>query len=588
VILILGVTGYLTRFNIVFANLMIGTVVTAIALSKGGRAMRSISFRGTLALVRREPQVTFALLAACFGFTWYVMLAIFFSPVGYDDFAYHLPGAAFALQNSSLIPIALPPRLLAINYFPQLSEFLSIWCFLLLGRDSMIIIWQGGIYLYFVTACFVLCRACGCTRTGTLFGVSLAAVTPTLLAQILSSYNDVCVAAFFSAALAFAVIAGRDSRRIYLLGLALSCGGLLSAKLSTPLLVGVAIGVFIAQSVTQRFRPVALLWSIVFVILIATALGGYWYTRNTLLYGNPLYPFVIHFAGITFSGTAMPLSPTFLNPELGRLPLFERLWGLWMEQKSHYGYWFYNYESAYTGFGPIWFIVGIPSIVGAMLLSACKQQWTALAIFALTISAYLGFQGNMSVRYTLFILPVMGLGIAMMFDQLRQSRQCKDNKIRAGVARGSLLIVQSLGTVLAFLTVGLMLFAVKEPAVILKQIRGPIASRELESPVFGVFSSARKNIPKDSVVVFDESVDFIYPLWRPDFKNIVCFVSSAQPMERWSSKAAALRARYVFAKVGPTIPAEVRSPLAGWIALHPSSFKLVASVPNYGELYELL
>lgn len=182
---------------------------------------------------------------------------------------------------------------------PPGHEFLSIWCFSSIGSDSMIGIWQCGIYVYFATACFVLCRVCGCGRSSTLLALSLAAVTPTLLAHILTTYSDIFAAGVFASALAFAVIAGRDPRRIHLLGLALSCGALLAAKLPTPVLIVAALAVFAAQHAIHRIAFGRFARSIVFVLLVALALGGYWYLRNYLLYGNPFYPFRMHFAGLT-------------------------------------------------------------------------------------------------------------------------------------------------------------------------------------------------------------------------------------------------------------------------------------------------
>ncbi len=592
VVLTLALIGWLTRSAVLFANLAISVGVSATGALKGGCKMpiqlMVAALRRALHRLRSEPATALALLAATLGFAWYVTLAILFPPVGYDDFAYHLPGAALLLQNHSLTLSVLPPRLLAMNCFPQISEFLSVWCFSLFGTDSMIIVWQIGIYIQFVVACVVLCRSCGCTRTSSLFGLCLRAVTPTLLAQMLTSYNDVCVAAFFAGALAFAVIAGRDPRRMNLIGLALSCGALLACKLSMPLLVCVALAIFIIQSAINRRASAELMRPLTFVLVIVVVVGGYWYIRNLLYYGNPLYPFKIQFAGISLPGAAMPLSPTFLNPELGPLSLFERLWRLWLEQKSHYGYWFYSYESAYSGFGPIWFVIGVPSVIAAILLSLGKQRWITLAILSLTTAAYLGFQGNMSVRYTLFILPIMILSVAVTTDQMRQKWNDRAGKIQITVAGWGFLTVQWLGILLIAFTVGLMLFAIKGPDLIAKQIlASSILKVAPESPVLGAFTSVRNMISRKSVVVFDETVDFIYPLWRPDFANTVRFVSSAQPLDRWSKVVSDLQARYVFAKLGPAIPTDAQSPLAGWIALHPSNFRLVARAGVFGELYEV-
>jgi hypothetical protein len=328
-----------------------------------------------------------------------------------------------------------------------------------------------------------------------LFALSLAAVTPTLLAQLLTTYNDVFVAAFFASALAFAVIAGRDPIWINLLALALSCGALLAAKLSAPLLIVAGASGVLRSTGDTAIRS----WKACEVDRIRSsrrlgARGGHWYLRNFLSYGNPFYPFRIHFAGLSLPAKYLPAnwSTDLLNPELSGLPLLKRLWKLWLEQKSHYGYWFYNYDSAYAGFGPIWFVLGIPSVVCALILSLKKRRWCVFSVLFLTVAAYLTFGGNISVRYTLFVLPAMVLAVAVMIDQLQFARWGDRKKMQSSVACWTLLAVRSLGAILALFTLGLLAFAVKNPAIARKQIlTSTVAKVEVDAPVVGVFAAVR-------------------------------------------------------------------------------------------------
>jgi hypothetical protein len=105
--------------------------------------------------------------------------------------------------------------------------------------------------------------------------------------------------------------------------------------------------------------------------------------------------------------------------------------------------------------------------------------------------------------------------------------------------------------------------------------------------VWDVFRELRPQIPKGAIVAYDETVDFIYPLWRPDLANEVRFVSTLQTYEQWRSESAAIRADYVFARTNARIASQRVSPLAAWVETDPSRFHAVATAPNHGTLYEL-
>jgi hypothetical protein len=587
-VLLLGLFGSVTRTNVVFLPLGVAAVVLAIALYTTAQRRDAAADVESGDSRQRDVLIAGVVLIAALAFAWQVMLAVFFPPVGYDDLAYRLPGSAFVLQSGSLRTVDLPARLEFVNFYPQATEFLSIWCFALLGTDAMVGLWQSGIYVHFVLASVVLCRACGCGRNSTRFAVGLAALTPTVLGQILTTYNDLFIAALFASALAFAVLSGRDDNRWCLLGLSLSCGCLLAAKLSSPLLVGIAVLIYLAQAILSGRRAVQLARGLLLILMPAMALGGYWYVRNAVLFGNPVYPFQVDIAGLHLPGrfSASVWSANLLNPELSKLPLFERLWKLWLEQKSHYGLWFYSYSSAFGGFGPAWFILGLPSIAAALVTAAFRRAWSVLTVLAVTVTLYLSFSGNISVRYTLFVLPTMALAIAIVVDELRRSADAADRSA-ALVARLSLGVVRVVGLGLAVVIAGLMTFAMKSPQAIARQIvTGTVAKVDVQSPVLDAFRVMRTSLPSGSVLVFDETVDFIYPLWRPDYANIVHFVSTAQPFEGWLAAASRLKARYAFAKTGSATRSV--SPLRQWIALHPEKFRLVMAVPNHGELYEIL
>ncbi|GBE06420.1 MAG TPA: hypothetical protein ENH31_03070 [Nitrospirae bacterium] len=128
-------------------------------------------------------------------------------------------------------------------------------------------------------------------------------------------------------------------------------------------------------------------------------LGGYWYIKNWVLYGNPVYPIRITFLDITlfewlFEGIIdpMPLVLDKMSPLI--MPFY-----VWLEKVEYY-----LYDSRLSGFGPIWFILLLPSMAIALWHSIKTKKYNFLFVSVILIITFILYPRDWYPRYVIFFL----------------------------------------------------------------------------------------------------------------------------------------------------------------------------------------
>ena len=207
-----------------------------------------------------------------------------------DDLVYHATASAKWYQQQKL---SLAPHHYS-GYYPMNAELFSLWFILPLGRDGMV--WMAGAYwtFLFAVATFVLVRAQGQKAHVAAMCTALVLATPSVifLARAFTAC-DLGAAALVMAATAMAM----PSRS------AAAGGDRLADATCAGLLGGLAVGakvpmllpalILLAVIAVLPRRTISVRQRIVAATAFATALvltGGYWYLRNLILTGNPLFP----------------------------------------------------------------------------------------------------------------------------------------------------------------------------------------------------------------------------------------------------------------------------------------------------------
>src|SRR6185369_16491252 len=124
-----------------------------------------------------------------------------------------------------------------------------------------------------------------------------ATTVPAVVAGLTTQKNDLSLAIFLSTSVYFALLAvkNRNSGNAILAGMSL--GALAATKFSGIIYAGAVIGILLLAQTgeidrgAERSRGrISLLrvWSL--IVIGALCVGGPWYLRNIIAYGNPLYP----------------------------------------------------------------------------------------------------------------------------------------------------------------------------------------------------------------------------------------------------------------------------------------------------------
>jgi hypothetical protein len=239
---------------------------------------------------RHDPELTFYTKIArlLLGINLIVFLDFFLRGNVYvvDDLSYHMTVVAqwFKDQHLSLAPMNYHA------YFPINAELLTLWAILPFGRDGMVFL--TGIYwmAMMVWVAGEIVFAVSHEKMPAFFAGAMLLTTSTLVAATHSCCaNDlapvVCILAAF-----WLIHIGKPNL----------CREFWAVGLLASLLAGMAVGMRVAYAPAcifiglfllfrTRFSTCHLLRMVIFIFGLIIS-GGFWYIRNYLLTGNPVFP----------------------------------------------------------------------------------------------------------------------------------------------------------------------------------------------------------------------------------------------------------------------------------------------------------
>jgi hypothetical protein len=208
-------------------------------------------------------------------------------PADWDSYHYHLPMIAEWMRTGHLgVPMHVPPPF--GQYFPGNGELLETWMAWSTGRDTLVT-WVGLAGLGLMALATRRLALLAGARAAIAESVALLVAAGPGVAQLtLGAKVDHLLAAWFAIGLVFAT-RYRAHRTGADLGLALCAVALLpGVKTTGPVYAAMVLAVALATSdwperVAELPRHAGSLLAIVFA-------GGWWYVRNAMDTGNPLFP----------------------------------------------------------------------------------------------------------------------------------------------------------------------------------------------------------------------------------------------------------------------------------------------------------
>lgn len=254
-----------------------------------------------------DPLFAGGMVVVCVSVGVIILSQIRYATMAGDS--YHLQMVVEWIKTGSIRPVDYIQS--SLRGFPGFRE--SILVFLTLPIHQFHLARLGVMeFPLFVLAVFLLCRNSGAAIGLAMAAAAYAVTTPVVARATTLVKNDLSLAISFALAVFFVsrLIEVRTKAYAILAGLAL---GALAGTKHTGVLYAVAVVIFsLIQDLAapKQLAPAGsipsrgTIWTL--VLAAAFLVCGPWYLRNSLVFGNPLYPAKVEIAGMTlFNGLEM-------------------------------------------------------------------------------------------------------------------------------------------------------------------------------------------------------------------------------------------------------------------------------------------
>ncbi len=474
---------------------------------------------------------------------WLIFIGYLFPSYTWDSLSYHLPIVGNIMQSGAIVENPANFQIdTFINIFPKNMELFFIWNIIFLKNSSIIDLSQLPFAIVGILTTYSIAVKLDIRGKSALYSSFLFFFTPVVILQINTNYIDIAVSVLLLTIINFlfyenpyynngsSAVVGKDNRRFPIVLAGVAAGILLGSKGSGPLFAIIIFSAIIVQEFIKHRRQIyirdsagkstiirrSIIPYLIYFFLPLFLLGSYWYIKNWVFYGNPVYPMEIAVFDITiFKG----LYKKMLDPVpslIENSSYLLRLFHVWTEKVE-----FYLYDSRLSGFGPLWFILLLPSLIFAYINSLMRKQYNWLFISILLIMIFAIHPRNWTTRYTIFMVALGAVSYGFVIDFFSR----KDRVLG--------IIALALATY-TFLTVN-------SPCVMPSKIREfidlPAKERTIArhkpfnidihvSQEYGYWTWISDNVEAGDTVAYTFEPLFLTPLWNDGFSSKTIYVDS--------------------------------------------------------------
>jgi hypothetical protein len=594
-----------------FSNISISLIILSIAMFKKKSRdplIRTVTvelrdrIKGLFRTVSSDILLLLLFLLLIIKICWVVFVGYLFPPYSWDGLWYHLPIVGYIMQSGAIQEN--PANFMIdtfLNIFPKNMELFFLWNIIFLKNDIITDLSQLPFMIIGVITTYSIAIKLKIKESYALHSSLLFFFTPIMILQLTTNYIDIAVSVLFLVTINFllydspdrsGLISGsvRFERRAHLLLAGIAAGILLGSKGSGPLFAIIFfIALFIQETIKHRrgiygtastfigrtlnhsIRPY-----IIYFFLPMLLMGSYWYIKNWVLYNNPVYPMEIALFNLTiFEG----LYKGIIDPAPSMIENSSSLTGLfhvWMERVEYY-----FYDSRMSGFGPIWFILLLPSLLFASVRSLINRRYNWLFISILLIMTFIVHPRNWNTRYVIFIVALGALSYGYMLEYFGKRRR----------------IINIIAIILALYTFMTANSACVMPSKISAFMHLPAEQRTIarQAPFnidlnaqqeYGHWIWVSENILEGDMLAYTFDPLFLSPLWNSAFSSSNAYVK-ADNYNDWQKILKEKDADYVllrqYSKEDDWIEKEWRllSGIGGWFGKPKEKFRQVYSDKNY-------
>ncbi|MBI4843041.1 MAG: hypothetical protein HY809_01785 [Nitrospirae bacterium] len=525
---------------------------------------------------------------------WLIFLGYLFPSYTWDALWYHLPIVGQIMQSGAIQEN--PANFMIdtfINIFPKNMELFFLWNVIFLKSDVIADLSQLPFTIIGIVTTYSIAVKLRINDKHALYSSLLFFFTPIILLQSTTNYVDVSVSVLLIAAINFLLYENSGfkslasipepgfERQVPILLAGISTGILFGSKGSGPLFVIIiSLAIAVQEAVKMRGKERLLKKSLalygIYFYLPMLLLGSYWYIKNAVLYGNPVYPMEITVFNRTllkglYKGMIDP-APSLIENSSSVISLFY----VWMERVEYY-----LYDSRLSGFGPLWFILFLPSLAYAVFYSIVKKRFDWLFITALLIAVFIAHPRNWNTRYVIFIVALGALSFGFVLDRLGS---------RASALRLTALLLVSY----TFLTANSPCVM---PDKIIEFLKLPQSERTISRHApFNIDLHAKQeysqwkwihdNVSEGETLAYTFEPLFLSPLWNSRFSNKIIYLKSEKYAE-WFKSLKENNVTYVLlrkaSKEDEWIEKEKKAlaNIGGWFGRPREKFRVVYSDGNY-------
>jgi len=300
----LGALGVLSRWSVT----AFAAVFAAAAFLSTRRAPRE-PFVGKLVLsalsgLRQDRLLVIAVLPGVVVLTLLMAWAAVRPAYGFDPLNYHLPLMASVLRSGSLDPVHFPPYFETFPYFTMNGDLSALWAMLSTGDASMLPFSNVVHFLLLGLVLYAFVRESLSSRAPAAALVMALLTVPAFFVLLADAYVEIQLWAFMFAALRLIVLSGRNRAHAGLFVLAgIMCGAMVGTKLTGIPMAAVLLAAWLFCTESAGARASA--WRVAAFLGMTVVFGGYFYVRNMVTVGSPVYPFPMSIGGLQlFDGDA--------------------------------------------------------------------------------------------------------------------------------------------------------------------------------------------------------------------------------------------------------------------------------------------
>lgn len=519
----------------------------------------------------REDRILFWISSLFFiSVCWIVFLGYLFPSYTWDALWYHLPMVGYIMQSGAIQEVPAYSFITqVINGLPKNIELFFLWNIMFLKNDAIVDLTQLFFTVMGVFSIYSIAVKLRIKEKHAVYSSLLFFFSPVIILQSMTNYIDIAVSALFLTAINFLMCGNTDEcpdnktgilnfekGKIPILLAGLTTGILLGSKWSGPLFVAVLAALIVIREFAIHFKLFNITpsgykgnfvkdrfisYMICFIIPVFV-MGAFWYIKNWVVYGNPFYPMEITFFNFTLFeglyGGVEIMEEKNPTPEIIKnLSLLSGLFHVWMEKVRYY-----IYDSKLSGFGPVWFILFLPSIVFSFVYAVKGKRYNFLLISMVLVVTFIIAPRNWDTRYVIFMTGLGALSFGLALDYFKK-RQLTIKIIALSLVMYVFLTSNSPSIM---------------PGKIAEFIKLPVKDRILarHAPFnidihvqqdYGLWIWISNNIKEGNVLTYAFEPLFLSPLWNRSFSNKVVYVKS-ENFREWVENLLDNAATYVLIK----------------------------------------